>query len=91
MNFIKQSLVGYYHVQTSSDNDYIILTIQFCGYVDNKLIVVDENSGNVLSSFTGKESDGECQHEEIQTFISDSNKVIIVANHLYRLYNRVYF
>lgn len=74
---VNNSLVGYYHVQTSSDNDYIILTIQFCGYIDNKLIVVDENSGNVLSSFIGKESDGECQPEEIQTFISDSNKIRI--------------
>ena len=68
-----QSFIGYFHIQTKSPSDFIISTVEFCASSsDHKLIVVDANSGNILSTFMGK--DGECL--ENQTFISDSNKVI---------------
>ncbi|OTF70335.1 hypothetical protein BLA29_004317, partial [Euroglyphus maynei] len=74
---VNNSFIGYFHIQTASDNDYLISTVEFCAPVDHKLIVVDANSGNVLSSFTGKQTDGECQLNSSQTFISDSNKIRI--------------
>ncbi|XP_027205771.1 uncharacterized protein LOC113799353 [Dermatophagoides pteronyssinus] len=72
---LNNSFIGYFHIQTGSPSDFIISTVEFCASSsDHKLIVVDANSGNILSTFMGND-DGECL--ENQTFISDSNKIRI--------------